>query len=365
MSSLPVFVGLDYHQDSIQICVLNESGKVLVNRSIINNARGVAKISCQYGAPRRIAIEACCGAADLSEELVSDWQLPVQMAHPGYVNRMKQSPDKTDFGDARMLADLARVNYIPKVWLAPRETRELRRLVRHRSQLVERRKNTKLRIRGLLRENRLKCSSAKGWTVAWLAWLADEAELRESDRWVLADHLAELASLKGRIANIETKIKHKIKDDPMVARLMTQPGVGLITAVTFRAEVGRVDRFHNAKQLARFCGVTPRNASSGARQADAGLIKAGNPELRKVLIELAQRLLWKPNRWSNLAAKLLRRGKRKTVVVAAIANRWVRWLFHELQRPDCRATESTTSKPAAIPAPQKEPVPCDLAIASS
>ena len=44
------------------------------------------------------------------------------------------------------------------------------------------------------------------------------------------------------------------------------------------------------------------------------------------------RLLWSPNRWSDLGGRLLRRGKRKTVVVAALANRWVRWLHHELQR---------------------------------
>jgi hypothetical protein len=43
----------------------------------------------------------------------------VQLANPGYVNRMKRSPDKTDFGDAQMLADLSRVNYLPKVWLTP------------------------------------------------------------------------------------------------------------------------------------------------------------------------------------------------------------------------------------------------------
>lgn len=363
MCSLPVFVGLDYHQNSIQICVLNNSGEVLVNRSIDNDVSLVAKISCQHGEPQRMAIEACCGAADLAESLVTDWKLPIQMVYPGYVNRMKQSPDKTDFGDARMLADLARVNYIPKVWLAPRETRELRRVVRHRAQLVERRKNTKLRIRGLLRENRLKCSTAKAWTVAWLKWLGEEAELRESDRWVLTDHLAEIASLKGRICNVESQINSKIKDDTTVARMMALPGVGLITAVTFRAEVGRVDRFHAAKQLARFCGVTPRNASSGARQADAGLIKAGNPELRKVLIELAQRLLWKPGRWSNLATKLLRRGKRKTVVIAAIANRWVRWIYHELQRPV--TTHSITTTPATTPALHKESAPCDFAIAST
>lgn len=114
---------------------------------------------------------------------------------------------------------------------------------------------------------------------------------------------------------------------------MALGGVGLVTAVTMRAEIGRFDRFTTGKQLARFCGVTPRNASSGARQADAGLVPAGNPELRMVLIELAQRLVSRiPGRWAELAQGMLGRGKPKNVVVAAIANRWVRWVHHELQR---------------------------------
>jgi transposase len=61
--------------------------------------------------------------------------------------------------------------------------------------------------------------------------------------------------------------------DAVVAKLMSLAGVGLVTAVTLRAEVGRFERFDTGKQLARFCGVTPRNASSGQRQADAGLIQ--------------------------------------------------------------------------------------------
>ncbi len=47
---------------------------------------------------------------------------------------MKQGPDKTDWGDARLLVDLVRVGYLPKVWLAPENIRELRRLVRYRQQ---------------------------------------------------------------------------------------------------------------------------------------------------------------------------------------------------------------------------------------
>jgi transposase len=333
MTSLPVFVGIDYHQDSVQVCVLDGGGKRLVNRSVGNDAAEVARVATRHGQPARVAIEACCGAADIAEELATTQSLPVELAHPGYVARLKRSPDKHDLGDAHLLADLARVNYLPTVWLAPESTRQLRRLVRHRAQLVRRRRDVKLRIRGLLRENRVRCSHASAWRKAWLEWLQREAPLADGDRWIVDNQLAELASLSQRIAAVEARLSAATADDPIVAKLLAQPGVGLVTAVTMRAEIGRFDRFDTGKQLARFCGVTPRNASSGARQADAGLVTAGNPELRTVLVELAHRLISRiPGRWAELARGMLVRGKPKNVVVAAVANRWVRWLHHELRR---------------------------------
>lgn len=335
MGSVPVFVGIDYHQDSVQVCVLDSQGRQLANRSVANSATAVAAVATRHGRPVRMAVEACCGAANLADELARQQNLPVELAHPGYVARLKQSPDKSDFSDGRLLADLARVNYLPRVWLAPESTRQLRRLMRHRTQLVQRRRDVKLRIRALLRENRLRCPDAAAWRKAWLAWLTQAAPLSESDRWIMDDHLAELLSLSERIRRVEAQVTALTADDPLVAKLLALPGVGLITAVTLRAEVGRFDRFHRGKQLARFCGVTPRNASSGARQADAGLIKAGNPQLRTVLVELAHRLIGRiPGRWADLAHSMLVRGKPKNVVVAAVANRWVRWLHHELRRTE-------------------------------
>lgn len=357
MSSIPVFVGLDYHQGSIQVCVLDRDGQQLANRGLVNDARAVAEFVRRHGHAVRVAVEACCGAADLAEELCVSQQLPVELAHPGYVARMKRSADKTDFGDAGLLADLARVNYLPKVWLAPAATRELRRLVRHRAQLVARRKDAKLRVRGLLRENRLRCEDARAWSKAWIRWVQVLAPLSDNDRFIANDHLAEIAALQGRIEACQRRIKAVTAGDPLMAKLMTLPQVALVTAATIRAEVGRVDRFDSGKQLARFCGVTPRNASSGQRQADAGLIKAGNPELRKVLIELAHRLIFRlDSHWAKLAYGMLNRGKPKNVVVAAVANRWVRWLFHELKRPsgDLR-TSSTEGGPPLPPPPTPRP----------
>jgi transposase len=356
MSSLPVFVGIDYHQDSVQVCVLDPDGNELANRSVSNDAATVAQLARRHGRPARVAIEACCGAADMAEELSAGEGLPVELAHPGYVSRLKRSPDKTDLGDAQLLADLARVNYLPTVWLAPESTRQLRRLVRHRSQLARRRRDVKLRIRGLLRENRLRYLQAAAWTKAWFAWLRHEAELSSRDRWIIEDHLAELVTLSDRISAVEAQLKAATVEDAIMTQLMALPGVGLITAVTLRAEIGRFDRFETGKQLARFCGVTPRNASSGARQADAGLIKAGNPELRAVLIELAHRLASRMRgRWFDLAGGMLARGKPKNVVVAAVANRWVRWLHHELRREPL-SSGSTKGEPPLPSSPSHRPL---------
>jgi transposase len=333
MASLPVFVGLDYHDVEVQVCVMDAAGKVTLNRSVANRASQIDAVVRGRGQLVSAAIESCCGAADLAEELATHQGWSIQLAHPGYVGRMKQSPDKTDYGDARLLADLARVDYVPKVWLAPQATRQLRRLVRHRQQLVQRRTNVKLRIRALLRENRVRPpESCNAWTKRWLAWLKSTAPLAADDRWLLDQHLADLEHLGQRIQQVEGRLAERAENDPLAARLLEQAGVGLVTAMTLRAEIGRFDRFANGKQLARFCGVTPRNASSGQRQADAGLIKAGNPGLRQVLIELAHRLIHRlQGPWAELAAKLLKRGKAKNVVVAAVANRWIRWLYHQMQ----------------------------------
>lgn len=52
--------------------------------------------------------------ADLAQELVDRAGWRVELAHPGYVERMKRSPDKSDYSDSRMLADLTRVGYLPR-----------------------------------------------------------------------------------------------------------------------------------------------------------------------------------------------------------------------------------------------------------
>jgi transposase len=144
--------------------------------------------------------------------------------------------------------------------------------------------------------------------------------------------LRQLARLESDLAAVEERMAQATAEDPDTQRLLAQPGIGLVTAVMLRAEIGRFDRFGSGKQLARFCGVTPCNASSGRRQADAGLIKAGSSALRAVLIQMAQRLPRCDPHWREMKAHLCRT-KPANVATCAIANRWLRRLYHVMKQP--------------------------------
>lgn len=323
-----VNVGIDYHDDSLRVCVLADDGEELFNRNLANDPRVVFNWVITFGRPRTVVIEACCGAADFASELIRLTQWKVQLAHPGYVNRMKQGPDKTDLGDAGLLADLGRVKYVPKVWLADEMTRQLRRLVRYREGLKSERKNVKLRMRALLREERIPAPLAKPWTKAWREWLKTVA-LGEQTRWVMDREIEQLARLEADLREVEKRMEQATADDAETQKLLAHEGIGLITAVTMRAIIGRFDRFGTGKQLARFCGVTPCNASSGKRQADSGLVKAGSRELRATIIQAAQRLPRHVEKWKTLKDRLVRK-KPANVATAAVANRWLRWLYHQM-----------------------------------
>ena len=330
METVTLFAGLDYHMDQVQLCVMDAQGRVKLNRSIPSDLEQVTRLlDTAVGA---VAIEACCGAAAFGEALAARGSWRVELAHAGYVNRLKQSPDKTDYSDARLLADLTRVGYLPRVWLAPPEIRDLRQLVNHRVRLVERRRATKLQITALLRETRTKIQASR-WTVAFLLSLQDNQSFSEQVRWVVNDLLLELEHVSEKVRTVEKRLREATAGNKVLEKLRTIEGVGEVTAWMLLAWIGRFDRFKSGKHLSRYCGLSPRNASSGGKQADAGLIDAANKPLRAVLIQAAHRLIRCDDRWGKLAESMLKRGKPKAVTVAAIANRWVRSMHHRMLEP--------------------------------
>ena len=332
MDTNVLYVGLDYHQNSVRVCAMNHEAKILVDRDVKSDWYSVRNSVSDWKGPVHALLESCSGAAAMADELALHAGWSVQLAHPGYVSRVKQSHDKTDKTDGRVLADLLRVGYVPEVWLAPEPIRELRRLNGYRNNLTGQRRNVKLRIGALLRDQRvLDCPVKTRWSKPWREWVRAVTQLSANGRWIVAQEMDELERLERRINDVEKRLHEQTRNDPLVQHLLQIPGIGLVTACYLRGSIGRFDRFHSGKQLARFCGLSPRNVSSGARQADAGLIGACDRTLRALLIEAAHRLIRHEKRWGAFAGRLRAQGKHPCVIVAAVANRWMRGLWHELK----------------------------------
>jgi len=150
---------------------------------------------------------------------------------------------------------------------------------------------------------------------------------------LLQDHYDTIAYSNKKIKDVSEEMESGTADDPVVKQLLEQRGVGTITAITMRALIGRFDRFRIGKPLAHFCAVCPRNNSSGGKTTTGGLIKAGDDLLRQVLIESAHRLIRYDPVWKAMADRLRANGKKTCVIVAAVANRWGRKLFHLMREP--------------------------------
>jgi transposase len=327
MSTLPVFVGLDYHQSSVQVCVMDAAGRVLINKPCENRWQAIVQLVQSAGIPKRVAVEACTGSMDLAQQLVDMACWSVDLAHTTYVARMKRQPDKTDYSDARMLADLTRVGYLPRVWLPPLYIRDLRRLVSLRNSLVIHRKNLKLRLSGLLRDCRIHAPYPHG-SKAWRAWIQQDGSLPQVPAMIAQELLASLDDASSRIKKLEESMAQFTANDPVTAYLDSLPAIGPVTAWILRAAIGDITRFKNGRQLAHYCGVSPANASSGKRIADAGLIDSGNKLLRSTLMELAHRLGRTSPRWKAFKQSMIARGKPRSVITAAIANRSIRGSYH-------------------------------------
>ena len=197
------------------------------------------------------------------------------MCHTAHLSTGKPSPDWTD---AKLLADLTRTGYLPRVWLAPQYLRDLRELVRHRHGLVQQRTQVKRRLRAVLRNHRIVCKDSP-WTIKRKKWLLDNENItNETLRYLLRAHYDTIEYLDKKITAVTERMAIHVADDAVVKELLKQPGVGIITAITLRAWVGPFDRFRTGKQLAHCCAVCPRTHSSAGKTTTGGLMKAGDDQ---------------------------------------------------------------------------------------
>ncbi len=280
-----IIVGCDFHPSWQQVAIFDPATGEMVERKLVNGSGEAEQFYRSLPIPSWVGVESCGNSQwfiDLLQQLGHEvWVGDAAQIRASYVRQQK-----TDRRDAGHILKLLLEGRFPRLWTPDAEQRDLRQLLIHRHRLVQIRTRVKNGLQHLAM-NRGMQKKSKLWSAAgqraFLALpLPGWAGCRRQDL------LALLAKLEEQIKPLDAAAEKAALAHPQARLLMTQPGVGAITALAFVLTLGDVSRFPRGKQVASYLGLIPREHSSGGKQRLGAISKQGNGFLRLLLVEAAQ-----------------------------------------------------------------------------
>jgi transposase len=311
-------IGLDLHKRESQLCIEHEDGTVTEQRIVTSRARFTAVLGHRPRA--RILLEASTESEWVARHLESLGH-EVIVADPNYapMYATRSRRVKTDRRDARTLMAACRQGTYRRAHRLSEPRRHVRAELAVRDALVRTRTRYVALAKALVRRGGLRVPSSAAERVgAHLQALALAPTLAAE----LAPLLTVLTPLNATIAAADQRVSALAETDPIVALLMTAPGVGAVTASALVATLDDITRFTSAHQCEAYLGLVPGERSSGEQRRVGPITKAGNRRTRWLLVEAAWRILRSKDQASAaLRAWALpiaaRRGKRIAVVALA------------------------------------------------
>ena len=281
------YIGIDLHRRRSVIVERSAEGETLSVSHVDNDDPvGFAKAVAAAGEHPEVVIEATYGwywAVDLLEEL----GCRVHLAHP-LGNAWGNRRVKNDLRDAEDLVDLLRLGRLAEAWIAPKEVRELRELVRHRAKLVSLRTNLKLQVYSVLAKEGVHVPMTDLFGIAGKKLLG-KAPLAPAYAARVASLLELIEGFDTQVQIFERDVRRQLTEHAGYQAIQQIPGVGEIFAAIFVAEIGDVTRFSSPAQLCSWAGLTPRHRESDTTLKRGPITKQGSRLVRWAAVEAAQR----------------------------------------------------------------------------
>jgi len=311
-------IGLDLHKRESQLCIREDDGTLRELRIPTSAARFTALLGPRPRA--RILLEAStesewvarCLEALGHEVIVTDPNYA-----PMYAHRTRRA--KTDKRDARTLMEACRTGTYRPAHRLSDARRHVRAELAVRDALVRTRTRYIALAKALVRRDGLRVATSSSRLVARRI---QELALSDALGLELAPLFALLTPLNAQIAAADARLAMLGATDPAVARLMTMPGIGAVTATAVVATIDDIARFPTAHQFEAYLGLVPSERSSGDKRQLGRITKAGSPRVRWLLVEAAWRILRSKGAetaalraWARPIAD--RRGQRIAVVALA------------------------------------------------
>ena len=318
--SNPTVIGLDIAKNVFQVHGADVDGRCVLRRRL----RRAEVIMFFARVPRAlVGIEACPGGHHWARELRSLGH-DVRLIPPQYVRPFVKT-NKNDAADAEGICEAVvrpNMRFVPIKSVEQQAAMMLHRtralLLRQRTQLIN-------AVRGHLAEFGL-VAQRGARNIRELADLVGNTgseHLPDAARSMLVLLLEQIREAQIRVRQTESALEAWSKQSDACKRLMSIPGVGLMSATALVLTMDDPKRFRSGRHFAAWLGLVPKQSSSGDRQVLGGISKRGDGYVRTLLIHGARSLTrWRRKSWGWLAGLLMRRPT--NVAAVAIANKTAR-----------------------------------------
>lgn len=283
------YCGMDISTNSIAICIIDQQGQLLWNGSSgFDKAELRSKLS---GFEQLQCVVEATALSDSFCLLVEEIGHKIEVIDPRQAKAVTQTKKKTDKIDAIKLAQLARTGWYVRVHRKSGYSRDIRTYLTARMNLVRSAGSLSNSILGLLKAHGIrltKSSNSKGFAEEVLLAIKEQSEILQAainpllEAWQLL-HKQEQAMYR--------ELKKFLKNNELISRLMTVPGVGIATAAAFASTIDNSSRFKSTDRVASYLGLVPSIYQSGEMEYRGRITKQGDPLLRWLLVESATVLL--------------------------------------------------------------------------
>ena len=323
------FVGLDVHKKVVEAAIVDQDGE-LVHRDRFDCTRtGLLKFAKRFlSADDRLALEATTNTWAVVE-ILQPFVSEIVVSNPLRTKAIAEAKIKTDKVDALVLAQLLRVDYLPKVWIPDPHTRLVRQMTSHRASLVGDRTRIKNRIHAVLHQRLIPVPVSSLFSVSGLAWL-HKLELDPHGRDQIDSELVLLQAVEKQIERLDKQLARLAYHDEEVKLLMTLFGVDTAVAQSLRSTLGDIDRFESGKHAASYLGLTPSVKQSANSCYYGPITKRGKAHARWMVIQAAQHFDRHPGPLGAFFRKIAKK-KNRNVAVVATARKLVVIAWHMLK----------------------------------
>ena len=278
-------VGCDFHPSFQQIAILDTTTGEIAERRLMHGDGEAERFYRELAAPALIGMESV-GNSLWFERLVTGLGHELWIGDAAQIRASYVRKQKTDRRDAGHILRLLVEGRFPRLWVPTEEQRDVRQLLLHRHKLVQLRTRVKTELQHLALNQGMQ-KKRQLWSVRGRA----EFEQLPLEGWTAcrrSDLLSLLSMLSRQVSALDVAVDELAGKDAQARLLMTQPGVGPLTALAFVVTIGDVSRFPRGKQVASYLGLIPRERSSGGKRRLGSISKQGNVFLRTLLVEAAQ-----------------------------------------------------------------------------